>query len=412
MIASIVASPLATVHAASNATDPSLPLVKVLVSAPPSGDKGPDDIALLSTPSLNGGNPVVWTAYQNGIQANGTAGSLGGPTQSTIVGYDASTGALVKTIQVTGKSDGLSSDPVTGMLVSTLNEDSHSSLAVVDPSTGQATYYTYNPDPAVSGNGGTDSIAIVNGGIYLAHSNPNDATQPAVYQAALDDSTHTAYLTPVYYDNSAATSINTGGHVTLGLSDPDTNFVMPAGTPSFPGALAQISQADGQIIFSTPSLTATPNLQVLNVTDNKAGNIPPIDGFAVATASQGTLYVVDAKAGTIQAFNTTGWPVGTVFVGEPSDNANPLVGTLNLKTGIITPFSNTFASPKGLLFVPEVAGGADAAVTITATQTTTQTATQTTTTSNSSVDGVLYGAVAVLAVALVAVGYVAMRRRE
>jgi hypothetical protein len=38
--------------------------------------------------------------------------------------------------------------------------------------------------------------------------------------------------------------------------------------------------------------------------------------------------------------------------GEPSDNGNPLIGTLNLFTGQITPLGNTFVSPKGLLFVP------------------------------------------------------------
>ncbi len=61
--------------------------------------------------------------------------------------------------------------------------------------------------------------------------------------------------------------------------------------------------------------------------------------------------MVDAKAGTIQALNTTGWPVGTVFVGEPSDNGNPLVGILNMYSGNITPLGNSFQSPKGLLFV-------------------------------------------------------------
>jgi hypothetical protein len=34
------------------------------------------------------------------------------------------------------------------------------------------------------------------------------------------------------------------------------------------------------------------------------------------------------------------------------DNHNPLVGTLNLSTGQITPLGNTFGSPKGLLFLP------------------------------------------------------------
>ena len=88
------------------------------------------------------------------------------------------------------------------------------------------------------------------------------------------------------------------------------------------------------------------------------GNVPPIDGMAVATAGRGTLYVVDNKAGTILALDTSGLPAGTVFVGEPNDNGNPLVGALNLSTGRITPLGNTFASPKGLLFLPSGKGEA------------------------------------------------------
>jgi hypothetical protein len=90
----------------------------------------------------------------------------------------------------------------------------------------------------------------------------------------------------------------------------------------------------------------------LRLSDNVSGNAPPIDGLAVATADAGTLYVVDNTPGTITALDTTGWPKGTVFVGEPNDNGNPLIGTLNLSTGVITPLGNTFVNPKGILFVP------------------------------------------------------------
>jgi hypothetical protein len=54
----------------------------------------------------------------------------------------------------------------------------------------------------------------------------------------------------------------------------------------------------------------------------------------------------------IQALDTSGWRAGTVFVGEPNDNGNPIIGTLNLSTGVITPLGKSFRSPKGMLFVP------------------------------------------------------------
>jgi hypothetical protein len=96
-----------------------------------------------------------------------------------------------------------------------------------------------------------------------------------------------------------------------------------------------------------------PSLTVLNVTDNKAGNVPPIDGLTVATASAGTLFIVDSGANKIFALDTIGCKAGTTFVGEPSDNGNPLVGTLSLWTGKINTFSGTFVSPKGIVFLPE-----------------------------------------------------------
>jgi len=158
-------------------------------------------------------------------------------------------------------------------------------------------------------------------------------------------------LTPVFFDDGNARDVLSKTKVTLALTDPVTNYFMPSSSPRFAGDLATISQGDGKIIFAS-HFGGIPRLFVLNLTDDKVGNIPPIDGLAVATSNEGILFVVDGAAGTIQALNTAGFPKGIVFVGEPSDNANPLLGTLNLKTGVITPLGNVFQSPKGLLFVP------------------------------------------------------------
>jgi hypothetical protein len=329
-----------------------------LVSAPPTGAKGPDDITWLASDGLDWGRPLVWTAYQNGVNPDGTAGSPGGTTSSTIAGYDPALGVLVRSISVHGKVDGLTADRSLGQLIATVNEDSHSAMKFIDPATGVSTNYTFSPDPAVSGNGGTDSIAIWGGQIYLVHSNPNDTSQAAEYLVALHHATHIAQLTPVFYDDSSARTVATGTTVGLHLTDPDTSFVMPSASHRFAGDLATISQADGQIVFAAHHGSFV-RLHVLNLTDNVSGNVPPIDGFTVATSDHGTLYVVDAKAGTIQALKTAGWPKGTVFVGEPSDSGNPLLGVLNLSTGTISPLGNHFVSPKGLLFVPSQADDDD-----------------------------------------------------
>lgn len=41
-----------------------------------------------------------------------------------------------------------------------------------------------------------------------------------------------------------------------------------------------------------------------------------------------------------------------MFAAEVSDTKTPLVGTLDLATGVITPLGTTFTNPHGLLFVP------------------------------------------------------------
>jgi hypothetical protein len=324
----------------------------VFVTAPPPGATGPDDITRLATPGVDGGRALIWTAYQNGINPDGTPGTPGGPTRSTVAGYDPFNGRLVETIAVTGKVDGLTAYPSRDRLIATVNEDDNSALNLIDAVTRTVVIYHYSPDPAVSSVGGTDSIAIWNGRIVVAHSNPSDSTQPTEYAVTLDRSTHTAMLRPLFRDDSRAFDVLTHSPVTLGLTDPDTNAVMPRVTPRFGGQLATISQGDGEIVFTAADGRTHKRLSVLRLTDNVAGNIPPIDGIAVATEGRGALYVVDATAGTITKLDTSGWPVGTVFVGEPSDNGNPLVGALDLHTGVITPLNNAFVSPKGLLFVP------------------------------------------------------------
>ncbi|MCI4344316.1 MAG: hypothetical protein L3J87_01655 [Thermoplasmata archaeon] len=344
---------------ATHGAGPSSLSQSTFVSAPPTGATGPDDITYLATAGLDHGRAMIWTNYQNGVNPNGTPGTPGGLTHSTVAGYDRATGTLVRTFNVTGKVDGLTADPWTGTLLATVNEDDNSALAVIYPALGAVASYTYSPNPAVSGNGGTDSLAIRDGVVYVAHSNPNDATQATDYRVTLHQSTLIAQLTPVFYDDSAATNAVTGAATTLALTDPDTNFIMPAASPRFAGTLATVGQADGEIIFAS-HLSGTPQLKVLPLTDNVSGNVPPIDGLAVATCGDGTLYVVDASANTIVALDTTGWAGGTVFVGEPHDNHNPLVGALNLNTGVITPLSNHFVSPKGLLFVPDFSHCGDA----------------------------------------------------
>jgi len=339
--------------AASDLAGPNTLPSAVLVSGPPKGSTGgPDDITRLAIPGVDHDRGLIWTEWQNGVQPNGTAGMPGGPTVSTIAAYDPINGALIGLVNITGHVDGLTADYKTHMIITTANEDNNSNFNVINPMTWAVTTYKYSPNPAVNDVGGTDSIAIRNGMYFISHSNPLDSSQATVYIATLDHATLTAKLTPVFYDDSIATDVLNGQKFHMNLTDPDSNYFMPPSSPRFAGDLATISQADGRLIFAS-NLLGKPHIFQLNLTDNVPGNLPPIDGIVVATSGSGTLYVVDAKGNTISALNTAGWPKGTVFVSEPNDNSNPLLGTLNLLTGVITPLGNVFQSPKGLLFVPD-----------------------------------------------------------
>jgi hypothetical protein len=311
----------------------------------------PDDITLMEG--------HIFVGFANGIAPDGTPGPLG--SKSTVVEYRTD-GTVAHTFSLTGKVDGLTADPQDGRLIVTVNEDLNSSLYVVRPDAdppGQVVHYSYDPSPAEPNSspppstaGGTDSIAISHGHIFVTHSNPGQASSAATYEADLEPDSHIAHLRPVFADNATATDAVTKQKVTLGLTDPDSNRFLPSYSPRFAGQLVQVAQADGQVVFVDHATTPSPGLTRLNLRNSPASSAPPpVDDIAVATAEQGTLYVTD-PTGTITALSTAGLPAGTVFAAEAKDTGTPLLGTLDLATGVITPLGNTFTNPHGLLFVP------------------------------------------------------------
>lgn len=322
----------------------------------PAGAIGPDDLTQL------GG--ALWVGYQNGIGADGSP-SAGGATDSTVAGFTLSGAPTGHIYSVPGKVDGLTADPSNNRLIATVNEDLNSALYVLTPSDGTMTRYIYTPDPSrqtTPGNlkngraGGTDAISLIDGAIYLAHSNPAGASStPAnykdstVYQVTLNDSSHTANLKSVWSNDASATDATTGKPVQLQLTDPDSNSVIPDTAPRFAGQLAQVSQGDGVVVFAG-GLPRKPALTQLTLNDG-TGSTPSVDGMAVATASSGTLFVVDRAHDTIQSLPRTD-PSGTVYVTEDNGSNNPLIGTLDLTTGLVTSFA-TGGNPKGMLFVPQ-----------------------------------------------------------
>lgn len=309
----------------------------------------PDDIVAL------GGN--LYTGFQNGVGSQGEA-STSGNLDSTLVEFTPS-GSVVKQWDVTGKIDGMGADAASGQVLATVNEDSKSSLYTV--AGGTVTHYTYaSPLPHL---GGTDAVAVDNGKILISASAPGTsgkapASAPAVYAVTLNSGAKTAAVAPFFADNATATGVNgsnSGKKVTLALTDPDSNTVVPTTSPKFGGDFMLNSQGDEELIFSPASGTS---LQVLKLSQS-------VDDVAWATSATGTLYTTDSSSNTVDAITGTFTP-GTVYTAVTPCNANSApstcpapgyaansLGTIDLTTGKIGTVANVeLVTPKGMIFVP------------------------------------------------------------
>jgi hypothetical protein len=310
----------------------------------------PDDIVAV------GGN--LYVGFQNGVGSQGEVAPSGN-LDSTLVEFTPA-GAVVKQWDVTGKIDGMGADSASGQVFATVNEDSKSSLYAV--SGGTVTHYTYTP-ASLPHLGGTDAVAVYNGKILISASAPGTsgkapASAPAVYVVTLNAGAKTAAAAPFFADNATATGVNApnaGKNVTLALTDPDSNGVVPSSSPDFAGDFLLNSQGDEELIFSGAS---GQNLQVLKIANS-------VDDIAWATSATGTLYTTDSGADTIDAITGSFVP-GTVYTAVTPCNANSApstcpgpgyadnsLGTIDLKTGAIGKVALIGpVTPKGLIFVP------------------------------------------------------------
>ena len=310
----------------------------------------PDDLVTL------GGN--LYVGFQNGVGSQGEA-STSGNLDSTLVEFTTA-GSVVKQWDVTGKIDGMGADSATGQVFVTVNEDSKSSLYTV--SGGTVTHYTYTPS-SLPHLGGTDAVTVYNGKILISASAPGTsgkapASAPAVFVVTLNAAANTAAVAPFFAGNAMATGVNApnaGKKVTLALTDPDSNGLVPSSSPEFAGDFMLNSQGDEELIFSGAS---GQNLQVLKISNS-------VDDTAWATSASGTLYTTDSTSNTVDAITGSFTP-GTAYTAVTPCNANSApstcpgpgypassLGTINLKTGAVgTVAISGLVTPKGLIFVP------------------------------------------------------------
>jgi hypothetical protein len=311
----------------------------------------PDDIAAL------GGK--IYVGFANGVGPQGEPAPSGN-LDSTLVELTPA-GHLVKQWDVTGKIDGLGADPATGQVIATVNEDLNSSLYTV--SGGTVTHYTYSPSK-LPHLGGTDAVVAYQGKILISASSPGTvgkppASAPAVYAVTLNTGTKTAAVAPFFADNATATGVNApnaGKQVTLALTDPDSNEIVPSSSPAFAGDFMLNAQADQELIFSGAS---GQGLHVLKISK-------PVDDSAWATSATGSLYTSDPGANTVDAI-TGPFKPGTMYTAVApcnAANAPPVVcpnppawplnslGTINLKTGAVSEAAlSGVVAPAGMIFV-------------------------------------------------------------
>jgi hypothetical protein len=314
----------------------------------------PDDITALG--------PVMFTAFQNGVGPQGQA-APDGNRDSTVVAFTRS-GHALRQWDVRGKCDGLTADPLTGQVIATVNEDAHSSVYTINPVSGRVRHYHYSrPLPH---QGGTDAISIYHGQVLVSASAPGTTGKaapqpgyPAVYQVTFHPASRIAHIRPVFYDEAKATVANTHGLgtvVRLGLTDPDSNEIVPFYGPRFRGDFMLTSQGDKEQIFLRR--TVRPKLTLLRLSQS-------VDDTAWASGP-GRIYTTDNAAGTVNVVTGPFRPGMVLVAVTPCDADNApatcpapgfpanYLGALNPWTGHISrlPVRGEALQPQGMLFAP------------------------------------------------------------
>jgi hypothetical protein len=324
--------------------------LKVFAGAPASHISAPDDITYL--------NGHVFVAWQSGVGTKGEPAPKTHTTTSQLVEYTKG-GHVMNSWRLAGKVDGLAGDPKLQAIVATANEDGNSHLFTVKPSarkSHQLTLYHYAPAPdSKKGQGvghtggGTDAVTVLsNGRILVSASAPATRKATATFRVIL--SGKQARLLPTFTDNAKATDATTGNPVTLHLTDPDSNALVPAGLGDpFGGQYVLSSQADRELIFAQ-GRTLTREKLVYGDNNRPAS----VDDVRWAPTDNSTLYVVDAKAAKV--YDVTGpFSADDSVASMDTVGGHSLTGVVasfNDGDGTLTPFISGFKQVKGLLFTP------------------------------------------------------------
>lgn len=310
----------------------------------------------------------LFVGFQNGVGPQGEASPTGN-RESTVVEFDLR-GHAVAHWDVVGKCDGLTADPLTGKILATVNEDAHSSIYVITPGRGSgAVHYRFNR--ALPSRGGLDALSIYHGMILISASAPGTtgapaprASYPAVYKAQLDSRTHLVTFRGLFSDTARATVANAtsparGRTRVLGLTDPDSNEVVPLFASRFAGEFMLTSQGNKEQVFLTRAGQRGQKLAVLALSQ-------AVDDTAWAADRSGAVYTTNADTDAVDRV-TGPFRRGQVLVAVTPCDANGApatcpapgfphnyLGQLDPRTGAITriPVAGAPLAPKGMVFLP------------------------------------------------------------
>jgi hypothetical protein len=325
----------------------------------------PDDISQLG--------PDLFVGFQNGVGPQGQP-STDGNRDSTIVEMSL-TGEWIGQWDVVGKADGVTADPDLGAVIATVNEDANSALYTirpnVKPTADAVTRYSYSePLPHY---GGTDAISIYNGHLFVSASAPGttgapapQASYPAVYSVFLNPYSRVATVQALFYDEDSATIANVNGSTLgesakLGLTDPDSNEVVPIDGPRFAGDFMLTSQGDLEQIYVSDPGSPHQRLAVLSLTQ-------AVDDTAWATAAFGRLYSTDSVNDAVDVITgsfrsdqplVAATPCGAnsapAICPAPPKYPGNYLATMNPWTGLVTAVRTVgapYVPQGGLAFVP------------------------------------------------------------
>jgi hypothetical protein len=312
------------------------PYTLTVFAAAPAGLSAPDSIAVVGR--------HVFVGYGDGHLPDGSDG-----LNSQIVEFSMD-GKVEHIYTVPGHSDGLKLDPVTRHLWALQNEDANPNLVIIDPKNRHQTApFLFSAEPH---GGGYDDIVFRGCKVFISASNPsgNPNTGPAIVTAHLEDGI--VQVAPLLMGNATAIDVPTGASITLNLQDPDSMTLDPQGN------LVLDSQGDQELIYVTHP--GQPDQQALRLplSLSSAGASTPVetDDTAFVTASDGFVLFADKGLNTVFKLTRAGFVPGSAYTAA---DGGPVVGTLDLTSGVVTPIVSGLKNPGGLVFVKSPAADND-----------------------------------------------------